>query len=316
MSIAEYRYKSQDDYNLDQLAYSLEEGGICTVEELARMGLTSSLLGLSTSHIFGKLKHDRPGLEYWEGGSLAKVHTGLGKGKLIDFEERRGGSKRGMIKEFTPDSRRRLMRTLARLRRGVLPLFLTLTYPREFPVDLGVSKGHLKRFFERLQYYFEDCGAIWKLEFQKRGAPHYHILLWGVGYDVRFLEWVSRAWYEVVGSGDERHLRAGTRVEWIRSVRGTFSYASKYLGKDQVVPEESKEVGVGRFWGIWGREWLPWAEYGYRELTVFQAMGLLDMFTRVAGLNDGNYPALNVYIDVDEWIKNIDWLLDGFDGGF
>jgi hypothetical protein len=54
------------------------------------------------------------------------------------------------------------------------------------------------------------CGAIWKLELQDRGAPHFHLLIFGLRYLPAAL--LARRWYEIVGSGDVNHLSAGTSV--------------------------------------------------------------------------------------------------------
>jgi hypothetical protein len=65
--------------------------------------------------------------------------------------------------------------------------------------------------------------------------------------------WVAATWYRIVDSEDERHLRAGTRIERLQSGRaGTISYASKYAAKaeQKIVPPEYENVG--RFWGISG----------------------------------------------------------------
>lgn len=60
---------------------------------------------------------------------------------------------------------------------------------------------------------------------------------------------VSSAWYRFVGSGDVRHLQAGTRVGRVRSLEGGRRYAVKYAMKmrQKVVPETYRNVG--RFWG-------------------------------------------------------------------
>ena len=68
--------------------------------------------------------------------------------------------------------------------------------------------------------------------------------------------WLSWNWFEVVGSNDPRHLRAGTNVGEIRSREGVMYYASKYVCK---LDTESAE-GAGRFWGIHNRSVIPWAE--------------------------------------------------------
>jgi hypothetical protein len=66
--------------------------------------------------------------------------------------------------------------------------------------------------------------------------------------------WLASAWYEIVGSGDEKHLRAGTEVRRVRRFRSVIAYASKYLAKEQG-PDEAR--ADGRMWGIVGRQHLP-----------------------------------------------------------
>ena len=68
--------------------------------------------------------------------------------------------------------------------------------------------------------------------------------------------WFAVMWYEIVGSGESRHLAAGTGVETVKSVRGVFAYASKYLAKVEDDPATEYE-SIGRCWGIMGREHLP-----------------------------------------------------------
>jgi hypothetical protein len=95
----------------------------------------------------------------------------------------------------------------------------------------------------------ERLSIFWFLEFQDRGAPHYH--MFGTWFPSK--EWVSKTWYRIVDSEDIRHLHAGTRTEFLRTGRGgTISYASKYANKlKQKVPPKDFE-NVGRFWGICG----------------------------------------------------------------
>src|SRR5208282_365500 len=80
-------------------------------------------------------------------------------------------------------------------------------------------------------------------------------------------------WYEVVGSSEPRHLAAGTRVEAVKSNRGVFAYASKYLAKveDDLATEYKS---IGRCWGIMGREHLPWATIVELSLSYEQGIWL------------------------------------------
>jgi len=158
---------------------------------------------------------------------------------------------RGPIIKFSASAGARMRRYL---RRSVADyrIFVTLTYPREFPTDGKNVKDHLRYLCARLQRaagYPDGWSAFWFLEFQDRGAPHYHLFL---THEIGFRE-LARAWYEVVGSGDEKHLVAGTRIEWCHSGRyGMCRYASEYASKmsQKTIPENYKNCG--RFWGVIG----------------------------------------------------------------
>src|ERR1700679_90578 len=46
-----------------------------------------------------------------------------------------------------------------------------------------------------------------------------------------FFDWVSLAWYHVVGTGNTDHFLAGCSVEKLRSWGGVASYCAKYMSK-------------------------------------------------------------------------------------
>ena len=159
-------------------------------------------------------------------------------------------AKRGKIKGFSSKSRGRLIKLLMSLEK--LPaVMVTLTYPEKWPEDPKRWKRDLEVWWKRVKRRFEDPNFIWKLEFQKRGAPHFHLLgSFGDGVEVNkeLMEWVSKTWYEVVGSGDEKHLKAGTRVDVLDSKKKIRMYVCKYISK-----EEALKFGcVGRWWGKLG----------------------------------------------------------------
>jgi hypothetical protein len=147
------------------------------------------------------------------------------------------------------------MELLAKLDKSKVerPLFVTLTYPPVWE-HWGAAdwKKHLDTFCKRLEREYPGVALVWKLEFQARGAPHYHLMI----FNVPFLpyQWVASAWFDVVGSGDSRHLAAGVEVRKARSWNGVKAYAAKYMSKE--MPGAAVE-GVGRYWGVRGRKYLP-----------------------------------------------------------
>lgn len=154
------------------------------------------------------------------------------------------GGKRGHISEFSRKSCLNMVET-ARNVTGLVAM-VTLTYPGEFPCDGRLVKKHLELM--RKWFLYRGIGAFWFLEFQQRGAPHFHLFI-NATVDKDDL---SQAWYKVVGSGDPRHLLAGTKVEAIRKPHAIATYAAKYAAKaeQKTVPEGYEDVG--RFWGNFG----------------------------------------------------------------
>lgn len=162
--------------------------------------------------------------------------------------------KRGTVQGFSFRSRTRLLKLLSQCDRSQTSqsLFVTLTYPRSYPKESLLYKRHLDSFGKRLRRQFPKSSAIWKLEFQSRGAPHYHLIVLGIPFLAR--QWLARVWFEVVGSGDERHKKAGTQVARVSDYRRALGYASKYVAK---VTSSYSAEDTGRFWGVIGRESLP-----------------------------------------------------------
>lgn len=164
---------------------------------------------------------------------------------------------RGAITGFSARSRVRMLETLARLRYDGDMAFLTLTYPDEYPQDIRTCKAHFEAFRRRWERAFPSSGAIWKLEAQQRGAPHYHLLIALGGDDAQTVirdtnhdtpcnpdthrqhneltasmeRWALSVWTEIVDSGDKHHAIHGAHVAPVKSRRHAYWYVSKYLGK-------------------------------------------------------------------------------------
>lgn len=194
------------------------------------------------------------------------------------------------------------------LRRDCLPLFVTLTYPAQYSDNPADWKNNLDNLASRLHRKFPQASFVWRLEFQKRGAPHYHLLVYGIVLDLQTTRaWFARAWYEVVGSGDVKHLQAGTQADRCRDWRGVVSYAAKYLGKLDAAEHEN----VGRWWGAYRRENLPYAVHISLTLYEGSAVKLLRYMRRFARLPGRVYKSLTVMCDASSWV----FKLPEFEGG-
>jgi hypothetical protein len=183
-------------------------------------------------------------------------------------------STRGKVAGFSRKSRKRLFDLLASIPHDVLQpgvLFVTLTYPSEFPTDHQTYKSHLRAFFKRLYRKIgREVPILWRLEFQKRGAPHFHLVVFGLRRVD--LKWLSASWYEIVDSGDTSHLLAGTNVKFVLDKRAILWYVSKYMAKEMI-----SMVGItGRVWGIWKRDLLD-IRLITVEITVKSALAVREM---------------------------------------
>lgn len=276
----------------------------CTQDTANERG---ALLSKSHNRPFGEIPRGKnakpPSLTWRDGASILKASQG-------SDGRQRGGAERGSIQGFSASSRRRLMYAIASIRRDAdLPCFVTLTYPKTFPSPKE-SKRHLKMFCQRLQRAYTQVSAIWKLEPQERGAPHYHLLVWGV--DVQELKhFVPYAWHDIAGQGDEFHImfhlgllhQSKHCVSLVNSFRGVWSYASKYLGKTfEVAGWEEKYTG--KFWGYVNRSLIPFGALCELQVTSKSAFHVMRYQRRFSGRKTSN-KGFTLFCDADQWIKNI-----------
>lgn len=124
-------------------------------------------------------------------------------------------------------------------------LFVTLTYPREWPPSTRACKAHLEAFRKRVERRWPDAWFYWKLEFQQRGAEHFHLLLFGVG--TVNPEWFHSAWHDIVRLGNHWHEEYGADVRRMYSWKQAGAYCAKYAAK---VETNATTPTPGRFWGI------------------------------------------------------------------
>lgn len=218
--------------------------------------------GLSAAHLAGG---------FLEARRQAEAASGL-----------EGSERDGVITCWSRRSRSRMVERIAEidwkplLAKGI-PAMVTLTYPGDWlavaPSGRAV-KRHMEVFRKRFaRAWGEPLVGLWKLEFQRRGAPHIHCFIVppsGRADGMSFPTWLSRVWADVVAHPDpeqrRRHLLAGTgvdRAEGLRALdpRRLAVYFLKHSSKNQddkeyqhIVPEPWRQPGrgPGRFWGVWG----------------------------------------------------------------
>ena len=205
------------------------------------------------------------------------VTTGV---KGASLSNHGGGGRRGVITCLSDGAKNRMKLFFRNVPEGYNQ-FLTLTYHNNYPTDGKVTKEHLHRMVKWLKRNGVSDGA-WFLEFQRRGAPHYHAIIKG-SQSVTALR-VAAAWCRIIGeplNSDCFRWHAGKlknkpALEWIRKPHAISSYVTKYATKSdqKEVPEDYQNVG--RFWGVWG-DLKPVVRYfwGHGSHSVNSARSLL-----------------------------------------
>lgn len=259
---------------------------------------------LSNSHI---CTHGvEANIQFWQDGSVIRVKRGS-----HTTTEHKGGGKRGAVTGFSAGSRRRLTFKLNTLKRGQLPIFVTLTFPENYP-DVQEAKRLCRALLRKLRKEFPHIGLFWKLEPQTRGAPHFHLLIWNYSeYILR--RFIPKIWYEIAGQGDENHLlfhlgclpRSQHCVQQVRSWNGVMYYVAKYFSKEIVENWDNP----GRFWGCSGKEYLPWADILEFPVTEKQATIFFRLFRRVMHIRAKQWHSLRLYCDANQWLDKFDRLM-------
>jgi len=168
--------------------------------------------------------------------------------------------KRSEITELTKKSRKRLLEFLASISWHKLNPrsinVVTLTYHNDYPEDGQEVKRQFHNFRRDLTNEYPGVIIIWKLEFQEREAPHFHLIVITEkpeelgNYMIlknNKLQYFDRDKKEVLKEGTKglryfiqkswnkhthesiEHFNSGTEVEEVRSATGLPYYLTKYI---------------------------------------------------------------------------------------
>jgi hypothetical protein len=174
------------------------------------------------------------------GGSLSQVFLGDIPRSRVNATHSRGI--RGKIRGFSRASRTTFLRKLASINRTAFRAYegrlisLGLTYPSEYPEDSKVCKRHLEALRKRLKRTYGPFCGFWRLGIQRRGAWHFHLLLFvppSFGSVGEIRNFIASSWYEICGELCEDHLQAGTHVQEVKSWSRATSYMEKYVAKPE-----------------------------------------------------------------------------------
>ncbi len=211
------------------------------------------------------------GISVYPNGVLRVKRESKLQGK---FDYEKGRRERPIVK-FSNKSMARLVAT-ANATKVTFKSMLTLTYPSMHPLAGETIKRDMNRFLTMVR----DRGwgdYLWFLEFQQRGAPHFHILMTTPTITARMRITVAETWvgrmaksdwlmgqtiteaakqdkchWEVMGKVLSKAYFFTFRSEtWqlLKSEDGARRYATKYAVKEKQKTPPINFEGVGRFWG-------------------------------------------------------------------
>lgn len=201
-------------------------------------------------------------MDHFSTSEITKIDIGIldakSKCRFTNYKSRNpGGGTRGEIRELSRQSRTRLLYKARNI--GNLTHLVTFTYPHEdyaenatggnFMQDGLTVKNHLRKLRQALVY--RGFYGFWFLEFQKRGAPHFHFFCCGDMTADQVLK-LKKTWHKMVGSTCQHHLDRGVDYQELRKKHSAGAYAAKYSSKDEQKTVPDRYQNVGRFWGLFG----------------------------------------------------------------
>jgi hypothetical protein len=157
------------------------------------------------------------------------------------------------IVSFSKNSRRRMIKLISTLQffDYKATFFVTLTYHEDYKQDPRSPKKDLDKYLKRILRQYSFCDYIWRLEEQKRGAPHLHILFLfkeKISSDDKknLIQLFTSAWIAIKNCKCHYCRRYGVDVCPIESMSKLVSYVCKYSAKEDL---KKPEHLIGRRWG-------------------------------------------------------------------
>lgn len=202
--------------------------------------------------------------------------------EVIDFPTR------GLVTAWSRRSKSRMELVLRSLDymplfdAGDIPAMVTLTMPGKFWELCTPNARAFKNKVSIFRTYYKNAWGsapvgVWKMEFQRRGAPHLHILttpprgLSAGREKLPFSEWLSVTWSKIVFSGIERvelpevvnreaflamlpqaranHIAAGTGVDYVEGQRYMDpKRMAQYFAKHGAYSSKDYQNQMPRLW--------------------------------------------------------------------
>lgn len=173
-------------------------------------------------------------------------------------------------------------KSMARLRRYIencledYTLLGTLTYGEAYPC-LREAKRHLRACCRWLMSQGGCTSVLWVLEYQARGAPHFHLLL---ASDFIPHQDLARAWHRATRRTSS--IAAGTSIERIQGSRlAVGQYLSKIASEFTKKRQKNQSIDwSGRYWGVVGERGMKPVDAVEAFLPIEVAISVADQVRR------------------------------------
>jgi len=196
--------------------------------------------------------------------------------------------RRGLTIGFSRPSQNRLTELIRMVARDDVPYLLTLT-PECNMQDSRIFKRWLHRFHREFSRQYPDTPVVWRLEFQKRGAFHYHLLIWydddpcapRLGFEDEL--WIKNTWMNITGANSPSAFERGAQLLDPMNKKDApkiINYMAKVrMEIDPLVEGHTvkgnqirDDIHTGRYWGVWCKDELKLYEF---------STGILDKLTLI-----------------------------------
>lgn len=157
------------------------------------------------------------------------------------------------IQSFSYKSRLNLIKTLAKVRFSKYQTvrFVTLTYHGDWNTNQQLVANEFSRFRRDLLTFYPNCHWIWRVELQKRGAPHLHLIFVSQENNRHFeldkmKQNITAIWFRHKRCNCEHCEQYAVDVKRVTSNKAVASYVCKYTAKTVIT---NKTVWTKRHWG-------------------------------------------------------------------
>lgn len=157
------------------------------------------------------------------------------------------------ITGFSIKSRLRMFNLFTRINYSLygFPIFSSNTWQHDFPSDRVEIKSFLKNYYEGLKAKLPPHKIVWKLEYQKRGAPHYHFMLLPTDRSIDFrqanyMKIINDEWLKRKKCKCDDCKKYSVKVKAVNDFKHAMIYISKELAK---VGTGYHKHDLGRIWG-------------------------------------------------------------------